>query len=253
MKSVLRVAVAILAVTLTLLSMTGCATFEPIPVEPGLWQQKHMRIGVVMTHPPSAGAFKAGAQGLLDLAINESMASDLEKHLASLEPRRFTVVATQFEGRLRQMGFPVVHIDESIDPERLPERAEKKPRFYDRDIGALASTKQIDALLLLKVDGWGTTRSYYGFIPLGAPTATFHATAQLIGRDGRLLWQARFTNLKQDVGGEWDQAPDFPNLTRSIEVAEDDAVAFFEKDFFQTAPPPASPPPAPSPPVVSLR
>jgi hypothetical protein len=59
------------------------------PVDAGFWSQKQTRVGVARVAAPSAAAFKEGPQGLLDVAINGSMASDLERHLATLAPEMF--------------------------------------------------------------------------------------------------------------------------------------------------------------------
>ncbi len=248
MRVMMRALRSILALGLTLLWMTGCNPWKPTPVDPTMWQNKQMRIGVAMTAPSPAASLKLGSQGLLDMAINEAMASDLDKHLATLRPVQVALVAAQFEERLRQIGFPTVHIDQPIDAAKLPERAETEPGFYDRSVEEIAARQGVDAILLISVSRWGTMRSYYGFIPTSDPTASFFVTGQLIRRDGRLLWDDRVTKVGA-IEGEWDQAPDFPNITRALDAAQKDALASLNSDFFESAPPQlqaVSPPRSPS-------
>jgi len=38
-----------------------------------------------------------------------------------------------------------------------------------------------------------------------------------------------------DIDGEWDKAPDFPNVDKAIDRAIGNAKAFLEKDFFGLA------------------
>lgn len=238
---------SILALALAVLWMTGCTTWTPTPVNPTLWQHKQMKIGVATARAPQASATKAGSQGLLDVAVNEAMASDLGTHLASLQPTRVPLMATQINARLRALGFQTVRIDEPIDTATLPERDPQVPGFYDRRIEALASRHGVDAILILSVRQWGTIRSYYGFIPLSDPSASFVATGQLIARDGRLLWDEMAAQTGTTGSGEWDQAPDFPNLTHAIREAEDDVMTTLGRNFFETTP---QPPKAAAIPVV---
>jgi len=247
MKLTMRTMRSILALALAVLWTTGCTTWTPTPVDPTLWQHKQMRIGVATAKAPRASAAKAGSQGLLDMAVNEAMASDLDTHLASLQPTRVPLMATEINARLRAIGFPTVRIDEPIDTATLPERDPKVPGFYDRSIEAIASRQGVDAILILSVRQWGTVRSYYGFIPLGDPSASFVATGQLIARDERLLWDEMAARTGTTGTGEWDQAPDFPNLTHAIDEAEDDVMTSLGRSFFNTAP---QPPKAAAIPVV---
>jgi hypothetical protein len=197
------------------LGAIGCAGVQKIPVDQSLWSQKQTKIGVAIAALPEPAAHRVGAQGLLDLAINAGMASDLEKHLKTLEPSAFAPVLQQFEGRLRSAGFATKRIAAPVDVSKLPDAKTKDAQHFGRDIGALAAAEGVDAVLLVSLVRWGTLRSYYGFMPLGDPKALFQVVGRLISRDGRLRWQ----DLEPEpdsttaVDGEWDQAPGFPNVT----------------------------------------
>lgn len=223
---------------LALLWVTACTPWERTPVDPALWQHKQMRIGIATAKTPPAMAVKVGAMGLLDLAINAAMASDLETHLGSLQPTRVPLMANLIETRLQAIGFSTVRIAGQIDPTTLPSRDPTAPGFYDRNVESIATSQGVDAILLLSVRQWGTSRSYYGFIPTDAPRATFVASGQLIARDGRLLWDEMGVASGTTGNDEWDQAPDFPNLTHALDEAEDDAMTWLKRSFFDTAPEP---------------
>lgn len=212
----------------------GCAGVQKIPVDQSLWAQKQTKIGVALVAPPVATAYRVGGQGLLDLAINSAMASDLEKHLQSLQPTTFTPVLEKFEGRLKQAGFVTKHIAAPVNVKKLPERKSTDAIHFDRDISAIAAAEGVDAILLVELEAWGTIRSYYGFVPLGDPKAFIRVTGRLIAKDGRLRWQEQMPapDAELAVSGEWDQAPTFPNVTRAIEGAERRAAAFLERSFF---------------------
>lgn len=224
------------------LAASACATAQPIPVDAGFWQQKGMRVGVVVSPVPKASAYKAGAQGLLDIAINSAMASDLQKMLEARQSAAIARAGDQFEGRLQSLGFVTLRIAQPIDFTKLPERKDPPENVFGRDIGPLAEAHGVDAILLLDVMRWGTVRNYYGFVPLGPPQGMYEVAGLLIGRDGRIRWRAN--NLSQppvDVQGEWDQGPNFPNLGQALSAAEQRAAAFLEKDFFGTVAPTATP------------
>jgi hypothetical protein len=69
--------------------------------------------------------------------------------------------------------------------------------------------------------------------------AIFQAHGALIDLTSHeVLWRASMT-VEQSViriEGEWDQPPDYPNITRAIRRAEHDAVVYLEDRFFAATP-----------------
>lgn len=218
--------------------LTAACAPTRVTVKPEFWQDRQARIGVALTPRPEAGAHKVGAQGLLDMAINAGMAADLKAHLQTVDVSAFERIRDRFASELGKRGMNVVVLPGYLDTGKYPERAEDAPKVenaYGRDLSALRTEQKLDAVVLLQVRRYGTIRSYYGFIPLGAPAGFFEAKGQMVDlRTGALVWQTQMTEQQATVAGmgDWDQPPAYPNLTAALHVAIANGSEFLWKEFF---------------------
>jgi hypothetical protein len=90
-------------------------------------------------------------------------------------------------------------------------------------------------LILFDIKKYGTLRDYYGFIPLGDPLGLFMVNGMLINlEDNEYFWLVKMEEEEstQPVKGEWDEEPDYPNLTQAINRAMMYSQEFLEKYFF---------------------
>jgi hypothetical protein len=226
-----------LTVVAAALLAAACAPTR-MTVKPEVWQDRQARIGVALTPRPEAGAHKVGAQGLLDMAINAGMAADLKAHLQTVDVSEFEQIRDRFASELGKRGMNVVVLPGYFDPNKYPERAEDAPKVenaFGRDLSAVRTEQKLDAVVLLQIRRYGTIRSYYGFIPLGAPSAFFEAKGQMVDlRTGALAWQTQMTAQQATVvgTGDWDQPPSYPNLTAALRVAVANGSEFLWKEFF---------------------
>jgi hypothetical protein len=224
---------------------SACAPSR-LSVKPEFWQDVQPRIGVALTPHPKASAHKVGAQGLLDLAINSAMASGLSEHLARVDIGEFDRIRDRFVEELGNRGMTAVALPGVVDPAAHPMRGEDEPSLenaFDRNLGALRAQHEIDLLVLLQVRRFGTIRSYYGFIPLGAPAGFFEVKGQMVDlKTGQLLWQSQIAEKSATVAtaGDWDQPPDYPNLTAALRAAMANGNEFLINEFFTAAPAPAA-------------
>lgn len=218
--------------------LSACA--QPrMAVSPSLWNQKEARMGVAIVVHPEAAAHKVGAQGLLDMAINSAMASDLKTHLLTLKLDEFDTVRDRFSAELLKRGLQAKIVPSPINLEtygKFSKPTGETDEFFNKDLRTLAGKESIDILVLISVDGFGTIRSYYGFIPLGAPQGFCQVSGRLIDlRSNQLMW--RTTAVEKEsmvpVEGPWDQPPNYPNLTAAIKKAIANAQEFLIKDFFR--------------------
>lgn len=229
-----RIAVAFIGAALL---ASACAPSR-ITVKPEFWQDRQARIGVALTPRPDAGAHKVGAQGLLDMAINAGMASDLKAHLQTLSIADFVAVRDRFAQELARRGMNVVVLPDLVDPTKFPEWGEEPPKvenLYERNLASLRAEQKLDAIVLLQVRRYGTIRSYYGFIPLSAPAGFFEAKGQMVDlRTNALLWQTQMTEQQASVPaeGDWDQPPSYPNLTAALRTAIGKGSEFLWKEYF---------------------
>ena len=210
-----RVVLSLLLLSMAVL--TGCATQGPVALDKSYWQNKPESVGVVVAKVTNVGSHKQGAQGLLDVAINNAMASSIDKHLTSLKLDEFREAGHVIANHFSAQGVPAKFIDEEIDLSTVAKVKKAPPGTTALDFAALKSKYAVDQLVVLEVPAAGTIRSYYGFIPLGAPQGYFVCKGTLVDlQDNKILWLG--TGAKQVVVEEpWDQeAAGYPNLTAAF-------------------------------------
>ncbi len=228
--------VILFVMVFTMLFLTRCAA-KRIILKPTFWQQKESKIGVAVVKYPIAGAHRRGGQGLLDMAINEALAGNLKDYLRQVDMTVFSNIIDKFVQNLGEKGITAKRIDELIDLEQLQVFKSSQSGNYTKvDFKPLSQEKNINMLILLSIQSFGTIRPYYGFIPLGSPKAFCLAKGQLINLDNNaILWLYTMKELEASipVEGKWNQPPDYPNLTKAIEKAIENAKTSLEKDFFK--------------------
>jgi hypothetical protein len=216
--------------------LSGCAgvQYKPIPVDPGFWQNRQAVIGVAAEKIPEADAHMTGNQGLLDIAINQSNAAKMIEQLKKLKVERAAAIPNNLADALGRRGFKTNKLA-TIDVATFPEfKPEANPELYaPRDFRGLTN-KGIDRLLLVSVERLGTTRSYYGFVPMGAPRALFAVKGQVVDlKTNKLIWYDRYETTAA-IPEPWDQEPDFPYVSTAVLKNLADGAAMLERSFFAT-------------------
>lgn len=206
--------------SLVLLSMavlTGCATQGPVALDKSYWANKPGSVGVIVAKMPAVGSHKRGAQGLLDMAINDAMANTIDKHLGSLKLDEFSEAGHVIASHFSRQGVPAKFIDEQIDLSTVT-KVKKAPKGTAAlDYASLKAKYGVDQLVVLEVLAAGTIRSYYGFIPLGAPQGYFMCKGTLVNlQDNKILWLGSGTK-EVVVDDPWDQAAEaYPHVTTAF-------------------------------------
>lgn len=219
--------IKLLIVAFGLIGIVGCATVTPdFAVEKEFWDENSKTIGIATAKLPKPAAHKAGAQGLLDVAINDSMSSDLDSHLAQLDiASSITEMTNKMEAYLRGKGYNVKLINEPIDLESLPELKQEQNNNSNHhhanlDFQNLRDKYGIDKLVLIKVVRIGTIRSYYSFIPTSDPSGTAILNGQVIDlANNELEWSQTVSQNTPNLESEWDEPPNFPGLTNAMFTA----------------------------------
>jgi hypothetical protein len=92
--------------------------------------------------------------------------------------------------------------------------------------------------LLIHVKFVGSFRRYYGMIPLGPPSALYKIEGRLINlKTNRILWRFS-TNQEVKATPPWSQPPSYPNFSKALNLAIDQANQAILSDFFSSAPMP---------------
>lgn len=200
-----------LIVTATLVAcLFGCATKQKgVELSDGFWQNKHQTVTVATTKAPKPHLYKTGNQGgVPGRAVSEVMNIKLDHYLK-------TVGETWYETAL---------------PEHFV------TRLKQRDINAKLASGSFtqvgsDKLLLIKLDAYGVKRRYHGLIPAEAPQAYCVLTGELLDKNHKVLWRHQ-SIATQPIQGEWDQPPNYPNLTDALRVAAHSAEQELLDSFF---------------------
>lgn len=219
-----------------LILLVGCSSTR-IPVKNDFWGNQNKKIGIIFSESPEPNAYKAGSQGLLDMAINEAMSSNLETHLKTIKTDQFSGIGNIFKENFAKKGInDVVVIEDTIKFDDLyyyTRNVGKKP--VKKSFSSLKDKYDVDFLVVFSINRYGTLRNYYSFIPLGAPQALFQVNGMMVNLltneyEWYLEMDEKESTLKID--GEWDEEPDFPNLTEALYSAMDQSQSFLTSHFF---------------------
>ncbi|WNG23780.1 hypothetical protein F0U62_06875 [Cystobacter fuscus] len=221
-----------------IMSLIGCAPAR-MSLKPSFWKETQLKVGVATLPPQKFAAYRAGSEGLMDMAINSAMSDSLEAHLQRMDASKFAAVADQYVERLTERGLNARKLDKPVNPNLLRSfTAPGSGEFAEKDMRPLAEKEDIDMLILLSLQQCGTIRKYYGFIPLGAPEAICVSKGEMINlKTNEIAWRAypEMSDAILPIEGDWDQAPDYRNVTRAVDRAMSQAQLFLLKEFFGSA------------------
>jgi hypothetical protein len=232
----IRTSLGRLAPVVGLLLLSGCATVgTTVQMKSEFWSQTDRTVSVALAKLPDTQPHKAGAQGLLDMAINEAMADELSKALKTITlTDSYGAARSEVVKRMQEKGIKAAFVEKPVDPGALKDfSTEDKSRVYaDKDFRPLKTDLGTDRLLVFTVTQVGTLRSYYGFIPTSRPSAILNARGEIIDlQTNEVLWRELTSNTAQ-IDDPWDQPPDFKNVDAAVQkVIADARKAMLEKLF----------------------
>ena len=132
-----------------------------------------------------------------------------------MPPEGFNSIVDQSVGQFESRNVTVTRHPENIVYTELEKRKRPPKGQYTKDLSSIIESTDANYILLLHCDGYGASRSYYGFIPTSYPQAVVTITGVMIDRDHQIQWNhsARYATY---VGEQWKQPPDYPLLTDAI-------------------------------------
>jgi hypothetical protein len=206
---------------LTAAWLTGCASPQlPIALEDTLWSERDKIIGVAVVELPKPTVQLTGNQGLLDVAINTGLAAGLRNKVETWELAGMETVPQQLADELSARGYKA----KVLPPLKLSEFKESgaKLGYAKRDFTPLRQ-QHVDKLILITLNVAGTQRSYYSIVPTSDPLTQVGGLTQIIDlTDNRLAFYQPFSAVRA-ADGEWDEGPDYPNLTNAFYQALDES------------------------------
>ncbi len=199
-------------------TLVGCATKQQnVELSENFWQNKNQKVTVATTKAPQPQIYQTGdAGGLLGLAITAAMNNKLENHIEKLDLAWYQdQLPRKFAERLKQR-----HVNTQLSSTQL----NSQDKNMAIQVGA-------DKLLVLKLDAVGVKRRYNGVVPAEDPKAYCVITGELRDTANQVLWHYQ-ASASEQVEGAWDQPPNYPNLTKAIEVAIHSAEQELMDSFF---------------------
>ncbi|WP_183032660.1 hypothetical protein [Cupriavidus sp. UME77] len=206
---------------LALCSLAGCAVVQkPIPASAKLFDDRTSTVAVAVQKLPEPNQNMIGAQGILDYAINKANAQAIVERLQRQDFSLVKGLPQELAKGLESRQVKVVLVAAPVDTEQLKKFTEGSgDGIAEMDYRPLAKQYGADRLLLVAPRWLGTSRSYYGFMPLGAPEGYVSLVGQLIDlHTNRLQWYEPVT-VNTPVTGEWDDAPEYSNLMKSVDAS----------------------------------
>jgi hypothetical protein len=191
-------------------------------------------VGIAVEKLPAADARKHGSQGLLDIAVASIFDADLRTHLEQKDLGAFLDIKEKFAEQIQNQGLKAKIIDEVIDMETLARETKGNQKGNGPNYQVLADRYGLDYLLLLKVNGAGVTRQYFGFIPLGAPKGYCEAKGELIKLNtNQTCWMYTMApgSSVVPINGKWNNPPEYREIDSAVEKAVAMAMVELETNF----------------------
>ena len=206
-------------ISLCLISIVGCAQKQNVNLDSQFWHQSKQKISVGRTKPTTPRVSARGAQGILDFAINEGMNNKLNQHLEKTDMSWYSNLQGSFVQKLQQRRMDAKNSSQLINIDNLPTLHQNGDEYADHNYTGFTRQISADKLLLIKISGVGVVRHYYGFIPLDEPKAYCTLSGELIDvNNNHVLWRHK-TEVALPIDGKWDEAPNFPNISRAVKNA----------------------------------
>jgi len=217
--------------------MMGWAVQKPVSLDNSFWEKKDATVGIAVAKipVPSSELESSGGLSLLASGIAQGMASDVTRRLEKEDFSRIYKVGGKLEDVLKAKGLNTKVSSGPIAIDQFPKRDGVTDGYAERDFSALGAAAQAQYLLLVQVQSIGTIRGYMGVVPSTSPSGYFVAVGQLIDlKTQRLLWH-KGVSIRRPSRGEWDQPPDFANLTAAVHRAVDSGIDMLVLDFSWSA------------------
>lgn len=221
----------LLPLALASLAMASC--YGPKPVDPAFVANRQQKVAVITMTAPAASVHHVGSQGLLDLALNQAMATGGRRELADYPAQaKLDEAGKRFAKRLSGYGYKATHLaDHPTYKEINPATA--KPTTAKPVPGTGSYLAGYDAAVFLSMPAVGRAKHVYAFIPLSGSNAIAPMQGTMYStRDQQLLWRSPMPVVNPGNGVDIDGDGKEP-LYRAIDAALKNSSDQVESHFFQ--------------------
>lgn len=200
-----------------LVSYIGVVQAADVELPENFWQNQKQPITIATMKPAATDIHNTGNQGgVVGSALHGAVNNKLDNYLETLDLTWFkTKLPKRFATALKQKNINTKLYKTELNPD---------DKNLTLKVGA-------DKLLVFKLESYGVKRRYNGLVPAEDPRAYCVLTGELLDKNNQVLWQHTAV-ASQVVEGEWDQAPNYPNLTNAIHAASESAQQELLDSFF---------------------
>ena len=198
--------------------LVGCSSGPGnVKMNPSFWNTPHQKIIIATATLPTPSLYMKGDQGLIDVLASDIATSDLSKHLEHMNIASINDLTNVFADRLKTAHMQVTIDPTAIDLSKLETSSDSPDIVSEYEFTPIRSQfGDANFLLILWIKQVGAIRSYYGFIPVGSPKPYLLMVGEFVDlNNDHVLWR-HIANVIQDTQGDWDQSPNYPNLTNTF-------------------------------------
>lgn len=179
--------------------------------------------------------YKAGSQGLLDIAVTTMMTDSITKRIQEInaasivDEHYYNAFKTSFEKKL----FAVKIVPYVLDKKDLERFHKNDEVFAPYDLMFLKIKYNAEYALILDPQIFGLKRSYYGFVPVSEPYGYADIKFHIVNLTDNSIVGHYNGKSEMSVPCEWDAAPEYPELVRAAKDALTKVIKDAHRYFFE--------------------
>jgi hypothetical protein len=228
-----------LILAIAALILGGCATPQhPVELVKETLTPQSGKIGIAMGQIPKVDTYFPGVSCLLCLITTSIANAKLTAHAQTLSGEDLLKLKGEISSLLGERGIQAQIIKETIDIQTLPDFKSQETNIARKDFTAFRAKYNIDKLIVIAINGLGFVRTYRGHFPTSDPQGVFEGIGYMVDlASNRYEWYWPVSIIKS-AQGEWDEPPQFSNLTNAYFRAMDVGKKIFMQPFAlpETAP-----------------
>jgi len=202
-----------------LVSATGCSNnIKP----PSSFVQDGGKIALIWSSQLEHGVHrKEGAQGLIDVMVNEALKGGLPDHVEKIKvaPLAEHYYLDPYGKKLHSEGFEVNVLKLPIEKAKLRQgnyKQNKKNKKSQFDLIPFGKQHNVKYALHLDISSFGSVQDYFGFIPTGGPKGNTQIKLTLIDTEDNSIIARFNADITENPDGNWDTPPTYSVMTEAI-------------------------------------
>jgi len=180
--------------------------------------------------------YKAGNQGLLDIAVTAMMTDSITKRIQEISA---TSIVNEhyyntFKASFEKKSLGVKIVPYVLDKKDLEPFHKNEEIYAPYDLMFLKIKYNAEYALILDPQIFGLKRSYNGFVPVSEPYGYADIKFYIVNLTDNSIVGHYNGKSEISVPAEWDDAPDYPELVRAATDALTKVIKDAHRYFFES-------------------